>query len=97
VSQPQPMPPRRHRRQRTVWRGWKKGEAVAGIPDPMTRKDLLKISGLMEAQLRHCERLAKIADRGWFQLLIDEQERRKKKVEKAVVRELYRLHRQTSP
>ena len=63
----------------------------------MTRKDLLKISGLMEAQLRHCERLAKIADRGWFQLLIDEQERRKKKVEKAAVRELYRLHRQTSP
>ena len=73
------------------------GEAVAGIPEPMTRKDLLKISGMTEAQLRHCERVAKIAGRGWFQLLIDEQERRKKKVEKAVVRELYRLHRQTSP
>ena len=52
---------------------------------------------MTEAQLRHCERVAKIAGRGWFQLLIDEQERRKKKVEKAVVRELYRLHRQTSP
>ena len=41
-----------------------KGEAVAGIPPPLTRKDFLRISGMTETQARHCERVAAIADRG---------------------------------
>ncbi len=35
-----------------------KGEAVAGIPAPMTHADMLKISGMTEAQAQHCERVA---------------------------------------
>jgi hypothetical protein len=41
--------------------------------------------------LRHSERVAEIADRGGFQRLLDEQQRRSRKAEKAVVRELHRL------
>ena len=70
-----------------------KGEAVAGIPAPMTRADLLRISGMTEAQLRHCERVAGIAaaDEGWWRLMIDEENRRKAQVEKTVVRQLHRM------
>ena len=59
-----------------------KGEAITGIPAPMTRADLLRISGMTEAQ--HCERVAGIAAAGedWWRLMIDEQQRRKAKVEK---------------
>jgi hypothetical protein len=65
-----------------------KGEAVAGIPASMTRADLLRISGMTETQAQHCERVAGIAAAGedWWRLMIDEQQRRKAKVEKAVVR-----------
>ena len=51
-----------------------KGEAVAGIPAPMTRADLLRISGMTEAQAQHCERVAGIAAAGedWWRLMIDE-------------------------
>jgi hypothetical protein len=68
-----------------------KGEAITGIPAPMTRADLLRISGMTEAQ--HCERVAGIAAAGedWWRLMIDEQQRRKAKVEKAVVRQLHRM------
>ncbi|HME78726.1 MAG TPA: hypothetical protein VKI00_24655 [Mycobacterium sp.] len=40
---------------------------------------------------RHCGRVAEIAERGGLQLLTDEQLRRRKKAEKAAVRELHRL------
>ncbi len=48
---------------------------------------------MTEAQLRHCERVAGIADAGedWWRLMIDEGLRRKAKVEKTVVRQLYRM------
>ena len=40
-----------------------KGEAVAGIVgQPMTRKDLRKITGMTEAQMQHAERLARVGD-----------------------------------
>jgi hypothetical protein len=70
-----------------------KGEAVAGIPAPLRRADLLRISGMTEAQLQHCERVAGIAAAGsnWWRLMIDEEERRKAKVEKTVVRKLHRM------
>jgi hypothetical protein len=70
-----------------------KGEAITGIPAPMTRADLLRISGMTEAQAQHCERVAGIAAAGedWWRLMIDEQQRRKAKVEKAVVRQLHRM------
>ena len=70
-----------------------KGEAVA-VPPPMTRKDLLRISGMTEAQLRHCVRVSQIVERGIeLRSIVDEQMRRKENVEKAVVRELHRkLH-----
>ena len=70
-----------------------KGEAVAGIPAPMTRADLLRISGMTEARLRHCERVAGIAAAGsdWWRLMIDEENRRKAQVEKTVVRQLHRM------
>jgi hypothetical protein len=70
-----------------------KGESVAGIAPPLTRKDLLKFSGMTEAEARHCERVAEIAGAGsdWLQLMRDEQERRKERAEKAVVRKLHRL------
>jgi hypothetical protein len=40
---------------------------------------------------RLCERVAQIAARGGTWLMMDEQHRRKMKVEKAVVRELHHL------
>lgn len=72
-----------------------RGEAV-GIPAPITRKDLLRISGMTDAQARHCERLAEIADQGddWWRLMRDEQDRRKAQAEKIVVRKLHRLLQQ---
>ena len=70
-----------------------KGEAVAGIPAPMTRADLLRISGMTEARLQHCERVAGISAAGsdWWRLMIDEENRRKAQVEKTVVRHLHRM------
>jgi hypothetical protein len=70
-----------------------KGETVAGIPAPMTRADLRRISGVTEAQLQHCERVAGIAAAGedWWRLMINEEHRRKAKVETAVVRQLHRM------
>ena len=70
-----------------------KGEAVAGIPVSMTRADLLRISGMTEAQLQHCQRVAGIAAAGEdrWRLMIDEEQRRKAKVEKTVVRQLHRM------
>jgi hypothetical protein len=70
-----------------------KGETVAGIPAPMTRADLRRISGMTEAQLQHCERVAGIAAAGedWWRLMINEEHRRKAKVETAVVRQLHRM------
>jgi hypothetical protein len=59
-----------------------KGEAVDGIEAPLTRKDILKITGWSEDYLRHCEQVAEIADRGGFQLLQDEQQRRREKAER---------------
>jgi hypothetical protein len=70
-----------------------KGEAVDGIGAPLTRKDILKITGWSEDYLRHCEQVAEIADRGGFQLLQDEQQRRRAKAERAVVRDLHRMIR----
>jgi hypothetical protein len=59
----------------------------------LTRKDILKITGWSEDYLRHCEQVAEIADRGGFQLLLDEQQRRREKGERAVVRDLHRMIR----
>ena len=68
------------------------GEAVA-VPAPLTRKDMLRLAGMTEAEARHCERVADIADRGddWWRLLLDEQHRRRRQAEKAVVRKLHRV------
>jgi hypothetical protein len=68
------------------------GEVVA-VPTPLTRKDLLRITGMTEAEVRHCEQVADIADRGedWWRLLRNEQQRRTAQAEKAVVRKLHRL------
>jgi hypothetical protein len=76
-----------------------KGEAVAGIPAPMKRADLLRISGMTEAQAQHCQRVAGIAAAGedWWRRKIDEEERRKAKVEKAVVQQLHRMATGGSP
>jgi hypothetical protein len=41
-----------------------KGEDVAGIGPPLTRKDMLTISGMTEAEAQHCERVAAIAAAG---------------------------------
>jgi hypothetical protein len=67
------------------------GEVIA-VPPPLTRKDMLRLSGMTETELRHCERVADIASRGddWWQLLLDEQHRRSRQAEKAVVRRLHR-------
>ena len=69
------------------------GEDVAGIPAPLTRKDLLRISGMTAAQARHCARVAGIAAAGedWWRLMIEEEQRRKAKVEATVVRQLHRM------
>jgi hypothetical protein len=76
-----------------------KGEAVASIPAPMKRADLLRISGMTEAQAQHCQRVAGIAAAGedWWRRKIDEEERRKAKVEKAVVQQLHRMATGGSP
>jgi hypothetical protein len=73
--------------------GVESGENVAGIPAPLTREDLLKISGMTEAEARHCMRVAGIAAAGedWWRLMVDEEQRRKAKVETAVVRRLHRM------
>jgi hypothetical protein len=63
--------------------GAEKGQDVAGNPAPMTRADLLRLSGMTEAQLQHCP--------GWWRLMIDEEVRRKANVEKTVVRQLHRM------
>jgi hypothetical protein len=74
------------------------GEAIAGIPAPMTRQDLLRITGMTEAQARRCEQVAEIADAGGFQrLLMDKLVRRDETSEKAVVRKLHGLLRLTQP
>jgi hypothetical protein len=70
-----------------------KGEAVDGIGAPLIRKDILKITGWSEGYLRHCEQVAEIAGLGGFQLLLGEQQRRREKAERAVVRELHRMIR----
>ena len=71
-----------------------KGEAVAGIGPPLTRKDLLRISGMTEAQARHCERVAGITgdapDDPIIRLVVDEGLRAEKRAVKAAVRKLYR-------
>jgi hypothetical protein len=74
-----------------------KGETVAGIGPPLTRKDVRKMTGMTEAQLRHCERVAGIgaAGEGWWRLMTTEQERRSAQIEKAVVRKLHRMVQQT--
>ena len=68
------------------------GEAIA-VPAPMTRADMLRISGMTEAQAQHCVRVSEIADAGdhWWQRMRDEQDRRTRAAEKAVVRKLHRL------
>jgi hypothetical protein len=66
-----------------------RGEAVA--TPPLTRKDMLRITGMTEAEAPHCERVHEIAERGGLQLLLDEQHRRRRQAEKAVVRELHRM------
>jgi hypothetical protein len=67
-----------------------RGEAVA-VPPPLTRKDMLRITGMTEAEARHCERVHEIAERGGLQLLLNEEHRRRRQAEKAVVRELHRM------
>ena len=65
------------------------GETVA-VPAPLTRKDMLRISGLTEAEAQHCMRLAYVADQVGLQVVLNEQARHQKREEKAVVRKLYR-------
>ena len=67
-----------------------RGEAVA-VPPPLTRKDMLRITGMTEAEMRHCVRVYEIDKHGGLQLLLDEQHRRHRQAEKAVVRRLHRL------
>jgi hypothetical protein len=67
-----------------------RGEAVA-VPPPLTRKDMLRITGMTEAEARHCVRVHEIAAHGGLQLLLDEQHRRCRQAEKAVVRRLHRM------
>jgi hypothetical protein len=69
------------------------GEDVAGIGPPLTRKDILRLTGMTEAKLRHCERVAGISAAGeaWWQLMVDEAHRRKANVERAVVRQVHRI------
>ena len=67
------------------------GEDVGGGGMPLTHKGFLKITDMTKAEARDCERVAEIVERGGSQLLADEQLRRHRKVDKAVVRELHRL------
>jgi hypothetical protein len=64
--------------------------ATVAVPAPLTRKDMLRISGMTEAEAQHCMRLAYIADQVGLQVVLDEQARHLKREEKAVVRKLYR-------
>jgi hypothetical protein len=41
----------------------------------MTRKDLLRITGMSEAEVRHCVRVAAVADRVGMDRLLAEQHR----------------------
>jgi hypothetical protein len=70
-----------------------RGELVAGIKAPMTRKALLRLTGMTESDLRHAQRMNVIADQGGWDLMFDEEVRRKRLVEKRVVSELYHLLR----
>jgi hypothetical protein len=63
---------------------------TAAVPAPLTRKDMLRISGMTEAEAQHCMRLAYVADQVGLQVVLDEQARHQKREEKAVVRRLYR-------
>jgi hypothetical protein len=65
------------------------GETVAGMT-PLTRKDVIRITGWTETEVRHCERVAEIADRVGPEPLLDELKRRTALAEKAVVRRLHR-------
>jgi hypothetical protein len=65
------------------------GEVVP-VPKPMTRADIRRISGMTEAEIRKCVQVAEIAAAGGFERLLDEKERRKAQVERAVVRKLHR-------
>lgn len=71
-----------------------KGEDVAGIGPPLTRKDMLRITGMTEAEAQHCERMAAICEvDGMFKFVVDEGMRRQERAEKAIVRRLHRaLH-----
>jgi hypothetical protein len=71
-----------------------KGEDVAGIAPPLTRKDMLTFSGMTEAEAQHCERMADICRvDGMFKFVVDEGIRQQGLVEKAIVRRLHRaLH-----
>ena len=71
-----------------------KGEDVAGIAPPLTRKDILKIRGMTEAEAQHCERMADICRvDGMFEFVVEEGIRQQKRAEKAIVRRLHRtLH-----
>jgi hypothetical protein len=66
------------------------GEAVA-VPPPMTRKDMLRISGMTEAEARHCVQVHEIDQAGGWQMLLDEWARRSEASRKATVRQLHRL------
>ena len=65
------------------WRGRRRARTLPATPAPITRADLLRLSGMTEAQLQHCP--------GWWRLMIDEEVRRKANVEKTVVRQLHRM------
>jgi hypothetical protein len=54
---------------------------------------MLRITGMTEAEVQHCVRVADIADRGedWWRLLLDEQHRRRRQAERAAVRRLHRV------
>jgi hypothetical protein len=67
-----------------------RGEAVA-VPPPLTRKDMLRITGMTEAEMQLCVRVHEIAEHGGLELLLDEQHRRRRQAEKAVVRKLHRM------
>jgi hypothetical protein len=66
-----------------------KCEVVAG-PPLLTRKEMLRISGMIEAEAQHCMRLAYVTDQVGLQVVLDEQARHQKREDKAVVRKLYR-------
>jgi hypothetical protein len=71
-----------------------KGEDVAGTVPPLTRKDMLRITGMTQAEAQHCECMAAICRvDGMFELVVEEGIRQEKRAEKAIVRRLHRaLH-----